>query len=113
MIWRVRGRRVFQSLSRSGQRARTKSLWCTYLNDPATVPLRVAFSVGRSLGPATTRNRLRRRMRVIVADVAPGTGITHGVLLIGAKPAATKHTFDELRALVAELLVLLTNHTPT
>jgi ribonuclease P protein component len=72
-------------------------LWCTFLNDPAAAPLRVAFAVGRQVGPATRRNRLRRRLRAIVAAIAPDVGLDHGWLLIGTTPAATEHTFETLR----------------
>ena len=107
MIWRVRGRRAFQTLARSGRTVRTETLWCTFLNDPAAKPLRVAFAVGRPVGPATQRNRLRRRLRVIVAAVAPDVGLCHGWLLIGAKPVASKHTFASLRSEVATLLAMV------
>ena len=69
LIWRISERRAFQDLARNGRRARTQTLWCSFVNDPAASPLRVAFAVGRSLGPANRRNRLRRRLRVIVAAV--------------------------------------------
>ena len=104
LIWRIRGRRAFQNLARSGRTVRTETLWCTFLNDPAAQPLRVAFAVGRSVGTAVRRNRLRRRLRAIVASIAPDIGLRHGWLLIGAKPAADKHTFDSLRSEVAALL---------
>jgi ribonuclease P protein component len=104
LIWRIRGRRAFQTLARSGRTARTETLWCTFLNDPAAVPLRVAFAVGRSVGSATRRNRLRRRLRAIVATIAPEIGLEHGWLLVGATPAAGKHTFVSLRRETAALL---------
>jgi ribonuclease P protein component len=79
-------------------------LWCSFVNDPAASPLRVAFSVGRSVGSATRRNRLRRRLRVIVAGAAPRAGIGEGWLMIGAKPTATELTFDQLCAEVDTLV---------
>jgi ribonuclease P protein component len=104
LIWRIRGRRAFQTLARSGRTARTETLWCTFLNDPAAVPLRVAFAVGRSVGSATRRNRLRRQLRAIVASIAPEIGLDHGWLLVGATPAVGKHTFVSLRSETAALL---------
>jgi ribonuclease P protein component len=112
LIWRIRGRRAFQTLARSGRTARTETLWCTFLNDPAAVPLRVAFAVGRSVGPATQRNRLRRRLRAIIAAVAPDIGLDHGWLLVGVTPAAGKRTFDSLRSEAADLLTAAIEKTP-
>ena len=97
LIWSIRRRRTFQALARSGRTARSESLWCTFLNDPAAVPLRVAFAVGRSVGSAARRNRLRRQLRAIVVALAPEIGLDHGWLLIGATPAASEHTFASLR----------------
>jgi ribonuclease P protein component len=104
LIWRIRGRRAFQTLARCGRTTRSETLWCTFLNDPAAVPLRVAFAVGRSVGPATRRNRLRRQLRAIVASLAADVGLRQGWLLIGAKPAVNKHTFASLHSEVAGLL---------
>jgi ribonuclease P protein component len=97
LIWSIRQRRTFQTLARSGRTARSESLWCTFLNDPAVVPLRVAFAVGRSVGTATRRNRLRRQLRAIVASLQSELGLDHGWLLIGATPAASERTFQSLR----------------
>jgi ribonuclease P protein component len=104
LIWTIRGRRAFQTLARAGCKARTETLWCSFLNDSAATPLRVAFVVGRSIGSATRRNRLRRRLRASVAEVAPALGIGHGWLLIGARPAASEHTYAALRDEVTSLL---------
>ena len=82
-------------------------MWCSFVNDPAASPLRVAFSVGRSVGSAARRNRLRRRLRAIVTADAPGAGIGCGWLLIGAAPAAGELTFAQLRAEVDTLLARL------
>jgi ribonuclease P protein component len=59
----------------------------------------VAFAIGRPVGPAVLRNRLRRRLRVIVRqnDFPPG------YLLVGVRPKATELTFDQLRTTMADL----------
>ena len=80
-------------------------LWCRFLSDPAATPVRVAFAVGRSYGRATERNRLRRRLRAIVSDEAVRCDVGSGWLLIGARPSAKEHTFDELRSDVRRLLL--------
>jgi ribonuclease P protein component len=104
LIWRISERRAFQTLARSGRRARTQTLWCSFVIDPAASPLRVAFALGRSLAPATQRNRLRRRLRAHVTDVAERAGLSSGWLLIGAKPAALEQTFESLGQEVTALI---------
>jgi len=108
LIWRIAEQRAFQELARNGRRARTQSLWCNYLNDPGARPPRVGFSIGRTIGPATTRNRLRRRLRSIVADHTPE--LVGGWLLIGARTGAAERTFAELRG---EITTLLARVAPT
>ena len=104
MIGRISDRRTFEQLARSGRSFRSTVLWCRYLSDPAVTPLRVAFAVGRSYGRATERNRLRRRLRAIVSAEAARCDLDSGWLLIGAKPTAKEHTFDDLATDVRRLL---------
>ena len=79
------------------------------MSDPAASPLRVAFSVGRSVGSATRRNRLRRRLRSIVPTAASSAGIGSGWLLIGTKPTARELAFDTLRSEVEQLCRQITS----
>lgn len=93
MIGRIRGRAAFERLRRHGQRIRTTNLWCTFVIDPAGEPPRVAFAIGRAVGPAVVRNRLRRQLREILRRV----GLPSGWYLVGARPAATTLDAQDLR----------------
>jgi ribonuclease P protein component len=106
LIGRISERREFERLTRHGRRARTATLWCRYLDDPATTPPRVAFAIGRAVGSAVTRNRLRRRLRELVrgAVVADPPRLVHGQLLIGAQPDASELSFAALGREVDALL---------
>ena len=70
--------------------------------DPS-LPPRIAYAVGRRVGPAVVRNRIRRRLRAAAhahrAELRPG-----GVYLFGAGPAAATTPFPELDAAMAQLL---------
>lgn len=92
-LWRVRDRGSFAALRRDGRRRRAPALTVTSLPAESGRPA-VAFAIGRSVGNAPQRNRLRRRMRAILVelDLAPGT------YLVSAGPAATRLSADELRA---------------
>ena len=109
-LWRVTDRRTFRALREEGHRARGGPLTVTWLPGSDGTPPRVAFAIGRSIGSAVHRNRLRRRMRAAVRDAAAELQLQRGWLLIGAKPAASKHTFESLRG---ELIMLLARVTAT
>jgi ribonuclease P protein component len=53
----------------------------------------VGFAVGRSVGPAVVRNRIRRRLRAAMAELAP----LPGTYLVAAVPAAAAAPFAVLR----------------
>ena len=79
---------------------RVDSLWCSYVPDTGVAPPRVAFAIGRATGSAVERNRLRRRLRAILA----ACDVPAGLLLIGADRSAIEHSFDELERSVQRLL---------
>jgi ribonuclease P protein component len=102
LIDRIRSRDAFRRLTHDGTRIRRSALWCTWCPDPSTTTTSVAFALGRALGPAVRRNRLRRRLRAILREVEPT--MPGGLLMIGATPAAIELTFGELRRQLEQLL---------
>lgn len=68
-----------------------------------TAPPQVGFAVGKRVGGAVQRNRLRRRLRAIATEVA--ADLTPGAYLIGAAPEAAALPFRELRTIVSDLLL--------
>jgi ribonuclease P protein component len=111
LIDRIRGRGAFGRLAHDGMRIRRSALWCTWCPDPSTTTTSVAFSLGRALGPAVTRNRLRRRLRAILRETQ--SSLPGGMLLIGATPRAVELTFDQLRSELQQLLVKAFAAAPT
>ena len=97
-LWRVRDRASFAALRRDGVRRRVGPLTVTRLSTDAggsPVPA-VAFAVGKPVGPAVARNRLRRRLRHLIADLAPAPG----TYLVSAGPAASTLADQDLRELL-------------
>ena len=99
MIWRIRERSEFARLSSEGRRARAGVLWCTFILDPpgTVTPPRVAFALGRALGPAVVRNRVRRRLRDMLQRASSDSALAPGWYLFGANPAAASRSFIELQ----------------
>jgi ribonuclease P protein component len=88
---RIRTRAEFTALRQRGVRSRQRSVRVTYL--PGAPDVRVAFAVGRPVGSAVARNRLRRRLRALLAELQPPAGS----YLIAAGPGAATSTFADLR----------------
>lgn len=65
----------------------------------------MAYAIGKRVGGAVVRNRLRRRLRAIVAELAPQLGA--GAYLIGAAPEAVPMTHGELQSKLSEALQAL------
>jgi ribonuclease P protein component len=106
LIWRIRERRSFGRLSAEGRRVRAGVLWCTFVLDPhgSETPPRVAFALGRALGPAVTRNLVRRRLRALLQSAESSGLLPPGEYLIGGQPAIAARSFDQLRTDVQSLL---------
>lgn len=102
LTWRIRDRRTFAGFgtgrSQGSTRARIGPVTVSLVDSNPAEPPRVAFSIGRKAGTAVERNRLRRRLRAILRDLAPP--LQPGAYLIGVAPPATQLPFEELRTTV-------------
>lgn len=99
MIGRIHARSDFQRLRRDGRRVRIEPFWCSHLPDPSSNTAHVAFAINRAVGNAVTRNRLRRRLRAVLAEL----DLAGGLYLIGCQPKASELTFDQIRVALGKL----------
>lgn len=107
-MWRLSDPKDFEALRRSRHRARRGPVSVTWLPGREAEPPRVAYALGRRIGGAVERNRLRRRLRAVVAESAPPPG----AYLIGAQPSASLLAPHELKALVNEAFQAATAVAP-
>jgi ribonuclease P protein component len=97
--WRVRDRATFAAL-RAGRRGHAGPVRVTWVPEPeAGDPPRVAFAVGRRVGPAVARNRVRRQLRAVTADLA--RVLAPGAYLVSYRGAPGARS-DDLRRLVVD-----------
>lgn len=93
LIWRIRDRRTFLELRRSGTRARRGPVTVIHLAAnpyaPAQPP-RIAFAVPRKVGTAVVRNRIRRcvRGRLLQRVRDPHRGVAPGAYLVTVRAEA-------------------------
>ncbi|MBW3643921.1 MAG: ribonuclease P protein component [Actinobacteria bacterium] len=100
---RIRDRATFAELRRRGRRTRAGVLTLTWV--PGEPPARVAYAVSRAVGSAVERNRVRRRLRALVAEAA--AQLRPGAYLVGTAPRAARSSYqglrDDLRRALAQL----------
>jgi ribonuclease P protein component len=84
-LWRVTDRAAFQAIRRAGHRTRRGPLTVTWLppipGAPAEPP-RAAFAIGRSVGGAVVRNRIRRRLRAGMRELQAAGRLPDGSYLL-------------------------------
>jgi ribonuclease P protein component len=106
----VRRRDDFDALSRSRARARSGPLRATRAplpeGDDADL-VRVAYAVPRAVGTAVVRNRVRRRLRAMTAELEAAGDLAPGLYLIGAGPGAEAAPAAELRTHLVRALSAL------
>lgn len=95
LIGRVGDRATFDALRREGRRARRGPMTVVHL--PGDGEVRVAFSIGRKVGPAVVRNKLRRRLRAAARDLDRSTGgLPTGAYLVMLRPEAAGSSYRDL-----------------
>lgn len=75
-----------------------------WLPGDAGQPPRVAFAVGRRVGGAVVRNRIRRRLRSLARD----TGLPAGAYLVAVAPGAADLPYAELGSALAAAVAEVT-----
>ena len=116
-LWRLSDPAAFARLRTTRHRVRTGPVWLAWVPSAAgpgpvssAVPPRVAFAIGKRVGGAVVRNRLRRQLRAVLAAASPAPGD----YLVGVTPEAVGLSFSDLSALVSGGLRSLTGApTPT
>jgi ribonuclease P protein component len=100
-IGRIRTRAGFAELASRGRRSRRGVVRVTaVLSDAAGVPS-VAFAIGRPVGTAVVRNRVRRRLRAAIAELEPRPGL----YLVGVTPQGASASYATLRSDLRDALV--------
>ena len=98
-LWRITDRRSFDELRRRGRRARRGCVTVTFVPpapDAAVAPPRAGFAVGRRVGGAVVRNRVRRRLRAGLRQLVAGGALPPGTYLVGATAEAAKLAWPAL-----------------
>jgi len=94
LIGHISQRATFARLSNEGTYVRSDALWCRFVVDPNLSIPHMGYAIGRQIGGAVVRNRLRRRLRAIMKTHA--TDMSPGWYLIGVSEAVRTFGFAQL-----------------
>ena len=111
LTWRIRDRATFQALA-GARRVRRGPIWLRHVPHERATRARVAYAIGRGVGTAVTRNRLRRRLRAIVASAEAAGALAPGAYVIGVTAEAPAMTYADLERAVSGLLDSVREATP-
>jgi ribonuclease P protein component len=103
VTWRITDRATFEALKRSRRRARSGPLSVTFVPDGGE-RIRVGYSIGRRVGSAVERNRLRRQLREAVSKIEAELDLRPGAYLIGSGRNALRLESEELAKAVREAM---------
>lgn len=98
-LWRITDRRSFDDLRRHGRRCRRGCVVVTFVPPApgaAAGPPRAGFAVGRQVGGAVVRNRVRRRLRAGLRHLLAEGALPPGTYLVGARTEAATVAWSRL-----------------
>jgi ribonuclease P protein component len=102
LIDRIHERTIFARMRVEGKRVRSGSLWCSVILDPSLPAPKVAYAIGKRSGSAVARNRIRRRLRPLLA--ANSSQLPRGYFLVGAASEVATMPTTTLNSEVAQLV---------
>lgn len=97
LIAPLRDRRTLEAVRTQGQRGRSGPVSVRWLGPSPDGRCSVAFAIGRRTGTAVVRNRIRRRLRALLDELAPTGAVPSGALLLSAGPAVATAPFPTVR----------------
>jgi ribonuclease P protein component len=111
LIWPIRERSTFRALARGRRRRRGVVMVTCAVVGPGAEPPRVAYAIGRGVGGAVVRNRVRRRLRA-ATRVHAGELVPGHAYLVSTGPAAATRSYADLSTSLHDALRALREETP-
>lgn len=85
--YRIKKNEEFQYVFRHGKSFANRQLVIYYIKKPNQEHFRVGISVGKKIGNAVTRNRIKRYLREAFQDVQPQINAAYDIVVIARNPA--------------------------
>ena len=96
----VRSRQTHEALRRSSSRGRSGPLSVAFVANSSWSGAEVAYAINRRVGIAVVRNRLRRRLKAIMAELGPS--LPTGAYVVRTGPEGPSLSFEELKVAMSQ-----------
>jgi ribonuclease P protein component len=104
----IRSHHTHEALRRSSSRGRSGSLTVLFLKQESWSEAEVSYAIGRRVGTAVVRNRLRRRLKAIMSELAPS--LLAGAYVVRTGPGSSTLEYGELRVALSRAVEKATQH---
>ena len=98
----IRSRHTHEALRRSSSRGRSGPLTVLFLEQKSWSEAEVSYAISRRVGTAVVRNRLRRRLKAIMTELAPS--LVAGAYVVRTGPGSSTLDYEELRVAMSRAL---------
>ena len=98
----IRSRHTHEALRRSSSRGRSGPLTVLFLEQKSWSDAEVSYAISRRVGTAVVRNRLRRRLKAIMTELAPS--LVAGAYVVRTGPGSSTLDYEELRVAMSRAL---------
>ncbi|HLR08646.1 MAG TPA: ribonuclease P protein component [Bacillota bacterium] len=101
--YRIKKNKEFQAVFRQGKSFANRQLVIYYMTKSDQNHFRIGLSVGKKIGNAVTRNRIKRYLRQAFLDLEPQILSNVDIIIIARKPTKDM-TFHEIKRSLIHLL---------
>lgn len=101
--FRIKKNEEFQSIFRTGKTFANRQLVIYYVEKPGQKHFRVGLSVGKKIGNAVTRNRIKRLLRESFHELKEDIKPNYDIVVIARQPTK-KMNYHEIKKSLIHLL---------
>ena len=97
--YRVKDNKEFQEILQTGKSFANRELVIYYKENSEQFHFRIGISVGKKIGNAVTRNKIKRHIREAIHHLEPRIRRQYNIIIIARKPAIHMNTAQIMKSL--------------
>ncbi|MDQ0244998.1 ribonuclease P protein component [Bacillus fengqiuensis] len=101
--YRIKKNKEFQAVFKNGQSFANRQFVVYVMDQPEQVHFRVGLSVGKKIGNAVTRNRIKRLIRQVIFEFSPDLNQHKDYIIIARMPVSDME-YEEVKKSLAHVL---------